>query len=152
MKKFLMALMLCLVSIMSFGQISTMTVEESRGYITVYKAPAGYGEIRYIRGMFILFGASDNRFEDSMHSIYLGNNKESAILSLEDLRKIVKKETPLRNTIVVKGFNDKNTEIVKVMGEIIFSTEYVAGVSHLFWAMRNDFENAKNAIENFNEI
>lgn len=151
MKRLLITLALILVSASSFAQLNAMTVEEASNYRTVYVAPMKYGAIRYINDTYYLFGVTDNKYEDSMASILLGDTKESAVLTLEDLRKIVKKETKLTESLVVKGLGNKNTTIQKGFGEILFSTSGVAGFSHLLWTMRNKFEDAKEAVLSFEE-
>lgn len=157
MKKFItliFVMAITLTSINTYAQLNTMTVEEYGGFKTVYERSAlgiVFGEIRYSRGEYILFGATDNDFEDSMASIVLGKSKESAILTLEDLRKIVKKEVKIDDEIVVKGCNNKYTHIYRGMGEFLIETDGVAGSSHILWRMSNKFEEAKEAIRNFKE-
>lgn len=50
---------------------------------------------------YFLLGVSTNQFEKSMASIYLGDDKESAILSLKDLQSI--KKTKPKDTLYVEG-------------------------------------------------
>ena len=154
MKRLILTILLCMFSVISFdakAQLQTMSVEESRGYQTVFKIPMGYGEIRYIKEAYILFGVTDNKYEKSMASIFLGTSKESAILTLEDLRKIVFRETKLTEPIVVKGFADSNTTILKNLGEIMFKTSGVSGYSHAFGMLRGSFDKAREAILSFPE-
>lgn len=154
MKRILLTIafaLLCALSFNAHAQLQTKTVEEARGYRVVYKAPMGYGQIRYIAGMYVLLGVTDNQYEDTMASIILGEDKKTAVLSLEDLRKIAQKKTKLKEPIVVKGVGGKDTTIFNGLGEIIFKTEGVAGESHLLWAMKNAFNDAEDAVLAFEE-
>lgn len=147
----LMAALLCALSFNANAQLLTQTEEEAHGFRTVWVAPMKYGEIRYTGDLYILFGATDNRFENKMASIVLGIDKKSAVLSLEDLRKIAQKQTKLKDAVVVRGVGGKETTIYNVMGEIIFKTEGVAGECHLLWAMKNAFNDAEDAVLAFEE-
>lgn len=149
MKKILFVLMLCISMVLTTNanaQLNTKTVEDVGGYKTVYKFWMGYGCIRYCDGTYILMGASTNQFENRMHSIILGDSKESAILSLKDLSKL-KKSCP--TTIVVPSANNRNTKIYKLAGETIFESEGVAGYTHALFYLKID--KAINAINCFNE-
>jgi hypothetical protein len=146
MKKFLFIVMLCFTFVNANAQLNAKSVESIGGYKTVYKFWMGYGCIRYCDGTYILMGASTNEFEDSMHSIILGDSKESAILSLQDLAKL-KKSCP--NTIVVSSGNMRNTKIYKIAGETIFESEGVAGYTHALYWLKID--KAISAINQFNE-
>lgn len=85
---------LLFVQIAANAQLTGVSLEEAAGYGTVWKAPLFYGEIRYVKDEgYVLFGATDNRFEKSMASILLGEDKNSAILTLEDLQKNREKES-----------------------------------------------------------
>ena len=145
-------IILSTISINTYAQLSGVTHEEAGGYKTVWKAPMGYGCIRYSDGLYYLCGATDNRYEETYATVLLGGNKESAILSLDDLHKIVSKETKLPSGgLIVKGMNDKNTTIYKTINGPTLKTEYVAGNSYVLYAMRNKFDDAKEAINNFKE-
>ena len=147
MKKIFFVLMaIFATTFTSYAQLQTKTIEDVGGYKTVYKFWMGYGCIRYCNGTYILMGASTNDFEDTMHSIILGDNKESAILSLKDLSEL-KKSCP--TTIVVPSANNRNTKIYKLAGETIFESEGVAGYTHALFYLKID--KAINAINYFNE-
>ena len=147
MKKILFILMaIFATTFTSYAQLQTKTIEDVGGYKTVYKFWMGYGCIRYCDGTYILMGASTNQFENSMHSIILGDSKESAILSLKDLSEL-KKSCP--TTIVVPSVDNRNTKIYKLAGETIFESEGVAGYTHALFYLKID--KAINAINNFNE-
>ena len=85
------------------------------------------------------------------HGIYV--HPEVAILSLEDLRKIVSKEIELpKSGLVVKDVDGKRTTLYKRFdGMIYFKSEYVAGETYVLYTMRNKFDAAKQAILNFND-
>jgi hypothetical protein len=147
MKKILFILMAIFVTnFTSYAQLQTKTIEDVGGYKTVYKFWMGYGCIRYCNGTYILMGASTNDFEDTMHSIILGDDKKTAIMSLKDLSEL-KKSCP--TTIVVPSANNRNTKIYKLAGETIFESEGVAGYTHALFYLKID--KAINAINNFNE-
>ena len=147
MKKIFFVLMaIFATTFTSYAQLQTKTIEDVGGYKTVYKFWMGYGCIRYCNGTYILMGASTNDFEDTMHSIILGDSKESAILSLKDLSEL-KKSCP--TTIVVPSANNRNTKIYKLAGETIFESEGVAGYTHALFYLKID--KAINAINYFNE-
>lgn len=147
MKKILFILMaIFATTFTSYAQLQTKTIEDVGGYKTVYKFWMGYGCIRYCNGTYILMGASTNDFEDTMHSIILGDDKKTAILSLKDLGEL-KKSCP--TTIVVPSANNRNTKIYKLAGETIFESEGVAGYTHALFYLKID--KAINAINNFNE-
>ena len=144
---------LLFVQVAANAQLTGVSIEEAAGYRTVWKAPLFSGEIRYVKDEgYVLFGATDNRFEKSMASILLGEDKNSAILTLEDLQKIVKRKVKFSD-LVVKGSNGKATTIIKgPLGEAaVFSTAGVAGFSHILWSMRNRFKSAKQAIVDFED-
>lgn len=155
MKKILFVILLCLCSnSLINAQLSIQTVEEAHNYQTVYECYIGFGtymgEIRYVSDGFVLFGVTDNHYENSMASIYLGETKEEALETLEDLRKIVKGEKEVPKNFVVRGCNGKETQIYRSFGEWIISTKGVAGDSHILWRMSSRFEKAKEAVLNFN--
>ena len=139
------------------AQLNGLTHEESAGYKTVFEVKSmsipSRGCIRYSHGTYFLCGSTDNQFEDTYATIYLGDDKESAILSLEDLRKIVSKEIELpKSGLVVKDVDGKRTTLYKRFdGMIYFKSEYVAGETYVLYTMRNKFDAAKQAILNFND-
>lgn len=155
MKKILFIILLCLCSnSLINAQLNIKTVEEAHNYQTVYECYIGFGtymgEIRYFHSTgFVLFGVTDNHFEHSMASIFLGKTKEEALETLEDLRKIVKREKEVPNDFIVKGCNNKETQVYRGPGEWLISTEGVAGTSHILWRMSSRFEKAKEAVLNF---
>ena len=147
MKKILNALILCMISIVSFGQLNSQRIEDYAGYETVFKLSMGYGEIRYLNEQgFIYFGVTDNQFEKSMANIFLGTDKQSAIATLNDLSNL--KNTIGKETLVVRGADGKPTQLFKsVVGELVFKTYGVAGVSHALSLTK--WNKAINAIEEF---
>lgn len=145
MKKIIFILVALLATTFSsYGQLQTKTIENARGYKTVYKFWMGYGEIRKFESGFVLFGASTNQFENSMHSIYLGDDKNSAIQSLKDLGELKKN---CKDVVVVIGANQKETKIYKLAGETIFETNGVAGYTHALFYLKID--KAISAIQNY---
>jgi hypothetical protein len=152
MKKFLMAIVLCLVCTFSFGQLNIKTQQEVAKYETVFKWwNGGWGQIRYFfdTEQFVLFGVSDNNFEERMHSIILGEDKVSAIKSLQQISEL--RQTKFEDVLIVNGFNNKQTKLYKVLGCLYFETQGVAGVSYaLTYLNINKVDQAILAIENFN--
>lgn len=140
------------ISINSYAQLNGLTHEEACGYKTVWKAPMKYGDIRYSDGVYYLCGVTNNKFEDTCATILLGKNKESAILSLDDLHKIISGETKLpKGGLIVRSKNNKASTIYRTMNGLTFKTEYVAGETYVLFVMRNKFDEAKEAIINFEE-
>lgn len=136
MKRIIVALMLCLVSIMGFGQLNIQTVEEYANYKTVCeirKYGFNSGEIRYFPEYgYTLFGSTDNQFEKSMASIYLGETKTNAIQSIKDLQAL-QENGEIGQTYVLGGHKNKVTKayIVKLMGyrTLYMKTDGIAGSS-----------------------
>ena len=166
MKKFFIALMLCVVSIMSFGQLNIQPIEDYAGYKTIYtvKCPMHphLGEIRYFtkQKVYVLLGESDNQFEKTMVSIVLGDTKESTIKSLYDLKDFTQ-NTPNYEVSVVTGCNDKTTKIYTYncgfgVNGLYMKTDGVAGESYVgtyIFATTTErtFEKIINAIKEFEE-
>lgn len=143
-------IILSTISINTYAQLNVVTHEEAGGYKTVWKAPMKSGCIRYYDGLYYLCGSTDNRYETRYATVLLGDDKESAILSLDDLYRIVSGKTKLPNDgLVVKGMSNKKTAICKTMHSLTLKTEYVAGNSYILDAMRNKFDDAKKAVYNF---
>lgn len=148
MKKIFATLMISLFIINVFGQLITQTVEQAHNYVTVYKFWRGLGEIRYFDSTsnYILFGASTNQFESTMHSIVLGQTKEEAIKSLQDLQALKKQ---CKEELVVYGANNSETHIFRAEGTTVFATHSVAGYSFALYYLKID--KAIEAVQNFNE-
>ena len=109
-------IILSTISINTYAQLNAVTHEEAYGYKTVWKAPMRYGCIRYSDGFYYLCGSTNNKYEKSYATILLGDDKESAILSLDDLYKIVSKETKLpKGGLIVKSIDNKTTTIYKTI-------------------------------------
>ena len=133
MKKIFMALMLCLVSICGFGQLNVQSKEDYTGYKIV---DSGFGwEIRYItsndnnHGYYFL-GVTDNKFENTMASVFLGIDKESSIKTIEDLANVKNIIKENGGEIVVRGMNNKATTIfIGAFGSPYMKTDGVAGNS-----------------------
>ena len=149
-----LTVILSLITIKSFAQLNVATHEEYAGYKTVWKAPMGYGEIRYMEpsGTYVICGSTNNKFEEKMATIILGDTKESTNLSLDDLYKICTKETKIpKEGVVVKGWNDKKTEIYFTMNGPTIKSDYVAGESFILFYIKKRFDEVKKAIEDFEE-
>lgn len=152
MKHFITIIGGVIISAVSYAQLNVVTSEEAAGYKTVWKAPMKSGCVRYYDGHYYLCGSTDNRYETRYATVLLGGDKESAILSLDDLYRIVSGKTKIPNGgLVVKGMSYKNTIICKTLHGLALKTEYVAGNSYILDAMRNKFDDAKKAINNFKE-
>lgn len=148
MKKIFMAIVLCLVCTVSFGQLNIKTQQEVANYEVVFKWWNGWGNIRYFYDteQFVLLGASDNNYEESMHNIVLGNSKESAIESLKQLGEL--KQTFFKDVLVTYGLNNKQTKIYRGGNGLVFETEYIVGISYALCYL--NVNKAILAIENFN--
>lgn len=88
-----------------------------------------------------------------MATIELGKDKESALLTLEDIRKIVHKETELpKEGFYVKGARNKTTtHIYRTINGVTLKSDNAAGESFVLWIMRKRFDEAKDAIKSFTE-
>ena len=148
MKKIFMAIMLCLVCTLCFGQLNVKTQREVANYEVVFKWWMGWGNIRYFYDteQFVLLGASDNQFEENMHNIVLGNSKETAIESLKQLGEL--KRTFFKDVLVIKDLNNTQTKIYRGGNGLVFETEHTAGVSYALQYL--NVNKAILAIENFN--
>ena len=82
-KRFAATMLVCLFVIDCLAQLRTTTHEEAGNYSIVYemKYLGRIGQVRHIKsiGEYVLFGQSTNLREETMHSIFLGKYKESAI-------------------------------------------------------------------------
>lgn len=136
MKRLFVALMLCLISIMSFGQLNIQTAEDYAGYKVVCQVKTyGFnsGEIRFAPNTgYYLIGSTDNQFEKSGASIFLGETKENMLQSINDLKNLQENGT-IGQTYILPGLNGKKTEafIITNLGfrTLYIKTEFVAGKS-----------------------
>lgn len=147
MKKLILVIILCISSILGWGQLRKQVVEEFVSYKTVCKLNMGYGEIRYFKDEgFVYFGETDNRYEVGMASIYLGRNKKEAVATLKDLKDLDRNIGD--KTYIVRGLCGKSTRIYKSkLNGLGFSTEDIAGIS---WAM--SFTNWDKVIDAVNKF
>ena len=81
MKKFLIALILSIVSIMCFGQVSVNKIQKAGE--TVIKSVNDYIYKYYDNNDYYLIVSSDNQFEDKIIKIKLGNGSTESINSLK---------------------------------------------------------------------
>lgn len=134
---------------LTFGCFAQLTQVRS-SYSTVYEwnGMPRHGEIRFNGEMYFLCGESMNHFENNMHTIVLGETKEEAINSLQQLDSL-KKNMSRKDEIIVMGVNGKETTLFKVMGSICFATRGVADKSDVLVLMK--LEKAIKAIKEFNE-
>ena len=143
MKKIIIALMLCIVSIGGFCQLQTKEIKYE--YNTVYDIQmmgAWFGEISYSENYgFALFSKSNNRFEDKLIGIHLGETKEEAIQSLYDIQKM--RENGLESPLIVKGaYPDTFVELYDIGStfdthSIIMTQKYIAGEGNVIVQMYN---------------
>ena len=75
MRKLVVFMMLILPGVVTFGQLDIKSVSEYGNYRTVYTVTyfgSNMGEVRYISDIgFVMFGVTDNRFEESMAKTFL---------------------------------------------------------------------------------
>jgi len=156
MKKLFLLLSLVFSCVSLYGQITIKEANDVNPYISlcnIKDAGVRTGEIRYFKsdGMYVLMMSSSNQFERKMHSIILGDSKQSAIQSIKDLRELrnsIKKEDEL----IVLGLNGKNTTIVKSGKGFYAATEGVAGYGYSFQGGRViNFNEIESSILNFEE-
>lgn len=149
MKRILMAIMLGFISISSFAQLHKISLEEAHGYrdVIVFKNVVTAGYIRYAGGTYILCGVTTDHYDDEMATIYLGDDKESSIATIEDLCNLKLGKEP----IIVLGAAEAETSIFKFMGGLEIETEGVAGISGVLGYLKPKKEKAIKAIQDFNE-
>ena len=146
MKKLIISIVMVTITINCFAQLTQV----QPSYYTVYEwnGMPRQGEIRYNGFMYFLCGESLNKFENHMHTIVLGETKENAIKSLQQLDSL-KKSMSGEDEIIVMGANGKETTLFKFMGVLCFSTRGIADKSDVLVLLK--IENAIRAINNFNE-
>lgn len=146
MKKLIISIVMVTLTINCFAQLTQVRPS----YSTVYKWNCfpRHGEIRYNGFMYFLCGESINQYENNMHTIVLGETKEQAIKSLQQLDSL-KKSMSRKDRIIVTGANNEETTLFKVMGTLCFSTKHIADKSDVLYLLK--IENAIKAINNFNE-
>lgn len=147
MKRFICILISVLFACSAFAQLTKV----QSAYKSVYKwnGITQKGEIRYDDEFYYLCGESSNKYEETMHTIVLGDSKESSIVSLQQLgflRQYLRKGDEIK----VIGMGGKTTSIFKSMGNIFFSTKGVAGMSGCLNYFKVD--DAIQAITKFNPL
>lgn len=139
-KRFAATMLVCLCVIDCLAQLRTTTHEEAGNYSIVYETKylGRIGQVRHIKsiGEYVLFGQSTNLREETMHSIFLGKDKESAIKTLSDLKAL--KSTIGDKTLLVDGFLGKTTKIWKEFGCLGFKTEGVVGYTAILCSFKYD--------------
>lgn len=106
------------------------------------------GTIMYVGNVYVLYGTSTNKYASKPHSIILGENKEQAIASLNQLSTL-SDSLGRKDNLEVMGTNEKTTTIFKVMGNIYFATSGVAGEADCLYFLK--FKEAIKAIEEYDE-
>lgn len=146
MKKLVISIVMVTLTINCFAQLTQVRPS----YSTVYEwnGMPRHGEIRYNGFMYFLCGESMNQYENNMHTIVLGETKEQAIKSLQQLDSL-KKSMSRKDEIIVAGANGKETTLFKFMGTLCFSTKYIADKSDVLALLK--IEKAIKAINDFNE-
>lgn len=162
MKRVITILMLFFISIAGFGQLNPTTIEEYAGFKTVCKISCyGWlgGEIRYLNNIgYVLCGTTDNKFEKTMASIFLGETKENAIQTIHDLENL-RRTADIKQIYVVKGVNnfgvDNTTKLYvrRVLGArmLMMETDNVAGISNTADYVAFSKNKFIEAIRNFKE-
>lgn len=134
MKKSSIIFLLCIINTMCFGQLQIQSKEEYAGYKTVIEGFGGW-VIRFVPSDnenygYYLMGSTDNQFETSLASVFLGHNKESAVTTINDLVNIQKIIEDNGGEVIVKGFSNKATTIfLSTFYQPYIITEGVAGSS-----------------------
>ena len=127
------------------AQLNVQPVEEYAGYTTLYvfkNMGVNVGEIRYVKDYgYILFGRTDNQFEEKMASIFLGKTQDEAGRAIADLSAFYLNAK--EGTYVVSGFCGAKTHITifKMYGKklIGIKTDGIAGESGVaYWVCAKD--------------
>lgn len=136
MKKLRKALVVLsvLLSANAFGQLQ-MESAKPDSFEDIYKFKFGgyvVGTIRFVhysKSAYLMI-QSNNQFENSYHSVYLGNDLESILSSLDDLEKL-RKECP-KDGVKVLGLGGKDTKIYPYFGGCaLVKTDGVVGYGYL---------------------
>lgn len=160
MKKIILIIAVIALAFNSNAQLNVQRVDEYAGYKTLYTIKylgSTMGEIRYIDNYgFVLFGVTDNQFEEKMASIFLGKTKDEAGRSIADLSAFYL-NAKYGEYVVDGAFGAKTYIIIsKMVGRkgIQIKTEGVAGISGIpSWICIKDniYSDVLHAIYGFNE-
>lgn len=151
MKRFLIIILLGLMSTTGYAQLQIYSLEDLGGYHTVYSYKVEKVELLTIRYNdyygYVLLAQSDNIFARDMHSVYLGHNKETAIKSLRDIKYLDEIQDYGDLVITYSGFGDRYTTLYRDDHGLILKTEEVLGCSPCLQYI--DYKKAINSIVNF---
>ena len=142
MKKILVALALCMVSVMSFGQYTNRRLVKNQGYWEdVYINILDNGVIRFVNNYgFVLFGVSSNSGEYLMPSIFLGVDTIQAIETLQNIEETIKH----KNHKIFIGYDGRVSEISP---DGVLYTEGLKGGSYALCAF--EYNKAIEALRKF---
>ena len=137
MRKCITLLLCCLAALTICAQVQV--IKETRIEIPVkervYSFWWGNGTIFYENGSYILYGPTNYRYSNALHTLYLGDTKESAIKSLEDLER-------MRNNTqaewIIAQPNGKDVRIFHDSGFFLFSTKDVPGYTSVLHYLKTE--------------
>lgn len=132
----------------SFSQLQNQLITKNAKHCILYKF-GNSGNIQYFDSIgYILFGKTNNKFENEYASIFLGEDKASAYKTLQDLQYLKRNNFALDKTISVNGYN-AITKIYRshLFSGIVFETYDISGVTHIItWI---NFKKALASLDSF---
>lgn len=137
MRKNLLVMGFCLVWLPVLAQIQVISETKIEVPVVekIYSFWWGNGQILNENGSYILYGPTNYRYSDARHTLYLGDSKESAIKSLEDIEQ-------MRNTLdaewLVAQPDGKPVRIYHYDGFFLFSKEGVPGYSSVLHYLKTE--------------
>lgn len=153
MKKIFVIVFAVLMGFTASAQLTMSKLSHSSMKSTVYKwggtmLKPRTGIIMYFSNTYFLLGSSNNKYESKFHSILLGDTKEQAINSINQLKTIGDSITRDKD-FVVMGMDNKTTMLFKILGTVCFATIGVAGQSDCLYYM--PAEDIITAIKEYSE-
>lgn len=148
MRKFLSFAILLMVFCSAKAQLNVVSTAANEGYETIYQSFIGVYYVRYYanENAFYLLGRTDFAEEQQMLSIKLGETKESAIQTLNDLKNLDSKE----NDIYVEGMNGMKIRIAYFNSPLVKTYSFESeGVKGRCWMNNIDFKKAIRKLENW---
>lgn len=117
----------------------------------VYYSKFNYCEIvySYSKCGYIFCGETDNWFVNSHATIWLGETKEQAIMSLTQIEAFHKTSESGEELIVNNSKCEAKTKIFKSLGTLVIEEDGVDGQSFSLWWM--NFKRARKSIKNFKQ-
>lgn len=150
MKRLIVTIILYLFPITSYGQLNKIDLSDYRQDVVVHNFGHNIGYIHYTQEGYVLFGITNDIFEVLMPSIFLGETKEDAIASLNELDNIDTKHNQLLRgefyyASIIYSYDGSKKNLMLI-------TEGVRGQSPILSILTHEMYNsAIKSIVKFNE-